>query len=248
MEGRIITVHATGPLDAARLPTAAPGPLADGRAVICFATLEQLAPRRDAYAALLDAEERERAARFRFARDRERYILGHGFLREQLARLAGIGPAELRFARGEFGKPALIGHGLRFNFSDTKDAVLVGAALGQEIGVDVETVERDVNHLEVAHHYFTAGEIGELRGDAASKRRFLELWTRKEAVLKASGVGIMDDLRALRVNGAANAVRIRHGDFLRMAADAYHVSTWRLDGTRIASVALERPAGVAIAG
>ncbi|MFN3874753.1 MAG: 4'-phosphopantetheinyl transferase family protein [Flavobacteriales bacterium] len=248
MEARLITIHAHGPCQAIIGPPGGDGPLRLGEARLCYATLERLSVRRDAYAALLDEEERQRAARFRFARDRERYILGHGYLRETLARLTGTDPAALRFERGEFGKPTLVGHELRFNFSDTKDAVLVGATLGQEIGVDVETMDREVSHLNVAHHYFTPEEIGELADDAASKRRFLELWTRKEAVLKASGVGITDDLRALRVNADINTVRFGHGDLQRMAADAYHVSTWRLDEARIASVALERNAEVVIAG
>jgi len=234
--GRSLIVQCA-PLATVRLdPPASVGPLMD-EAHVWFATLDALRDRMGTYADLLDTEEHERAARFRFEQDRERYILGHGLLRELLGRYLSADPVTIRMARGEFGKPYIAGHPLHFNLSDTKDAVLIAFSRHQEIGADVETMTRTVDHLAVSEHYFTPEEITDIADAADGKRRFLELWTRKEAVLKASGVGIMDDLRALRVDAEHNASTITHDAFVRMAAPEYHLRTWHLGADHIVSLA-----------
>jgi phosphopantetheinyl transferase len=194
--------------------------------------------------------------------DRERFIIAHGLLRTLLGERLGARPEELHIARGPYGKPYIEGTDLRFNLSDTKDALLIAFAHGREIGVDIETMTRTVDHMAVGEHYFTPEEIlaireagsiatlssgtvdppGRLPGavvENTSKRRFLEFWTRKEAVLKASGVGIMDDLRVLRVDGAVNTMTITHEVFMQYAAESYHLRTWHLGEDHIISVAQE---------
>lgn len=205
-----------------------------------FATLEALEPRLHELEALLDGHERDRAARFVHDRDRMRYVLGHGFMREVLSRVTGIPGDQIEFMRGPFGKPIMNGTDLHFNFSDTKDAVLIGIG-PEELGVDLETMDRRVDHERVAEHYFTPEEVKEIQGSAVNvdqKRMFLDFWTRKEAVLKASGVGIMDDLKVLRVQDGSHAIDIAHEEFIRMAAAQYHISTFALGATHIASIAL----------
>jgi 4'-phosphopantetheinyl transferase len=206
-----------------------------------FATLDALQTRVDGYANLLDSEEQARAARFRFEHDRERYILGHGLMRELLGRYLEMAPENVRMLRGPFGKPFIEDHPLHFNLSDTKDAILIAFTRELELGADVETMTRTVDHEAVSEHYFTPEEIGDIAGAPDGKRRFLELWTRKEAVLKASGVGIMDDLRVLRVDAEHNASTITHEAFLRMAALEYHLRTWHIGGDHIVSLAAAVP-------
>lgn len=232
---------------------------------VWYATLRDLLPRKDELNELLDPVELERAQRFRFENDRERFILGHGLLRSLIGKYLKRDGSLVRMARGPFGKPYLEGKDLRFNMSDTKDAVLIAFAHATEIGADIETMAREVDHDAVSKHYFTAPEIKAIReasaggsssgqrahslptaaaaanstfpDDAASKRRFLELWTRKEAVLKASGVGIMEDLRSLRVDGERNTMVIAHEAFLSMAAPEYHVQTYHIGDAHLISVA-----------
>lgn len=232
-----------------------------------FATLAGQRERIPEYQALLDPTEQQRVARFRFDVDRVRFIIAHGLLRTLLGERLSTRPEELRIERGPFGKPYIDGTDLRFNLSDTKDALLIAFTRGQEIGADIETMARTVDHIAVGEHYFTPEEIalikaaaetpmpdqastrsvdtlGRLPGAAngtAAKRRFLEFWTRKEAVLKASGVGIMDDLRVLRVDGALNAMTIQHEAFAQHAAESYHLRTWHWGEDHIVSVAQEGP-------
>ena len=262
-EGRLLTIHCAGPDPIAPVTPAADASGRDG-IKLHFATLAAHRDRIAGYRTLLDPVELERAARFRFEVDRERFIIAHGLLRSLLAEQLGARPDELRFGRGPYGKPHIEGSGLRFNLSDTKDALLIAIGNGGEIGVDVETMTRSVDHMAVSEHYFTQEEIGSIReaagdlrissgtvdppgrllGTAAenpTKRRFLEFWTRKEAVLKASGVGIMDDLRVLRVDGAVNAMTITHEAFVQHAAERYHLHTWHLGEDHILSVAQEEP-------
>lgn len=213
-------------------------PPAEGTAHLWFATLKGLHERTEEFNGLLDTEEQERAHRFHFRTDRDRYILGHGLLRTLLGRYLGQDATAVRMPRGRFGKPYVAGTDLRFSFSDTKDAILVAFTTGNEIGADIETMHRTVDHAGVSAHYFTPPEITAIEAAGTdAKRRFLEFWTRKEAVLKASGVGIMDDLRSLRVDDERNDLVIRHEAFMSMAAPAYHVHTWQVGSDHLISLA-----------
>ena len=237
-DGRSLIVHCTGP-ELARMQAGIPGPLLEGGPHAWFALLKALEDRTDRYHALLDPEELARAERFRYARDRERYILGHGLLRELLGKHLGADPKSLVLLRGEFGKPYLEGHPVHFNLSDTKDAVLVALAR-HPIGADIETMNRDTDHTRVGGHYFTTPEVESIKIAPDGKRRFLELWTRKEDVLKACGVGLMDDLHSLNVGEAFNRMRISHPDFVRLAAAEYHVRTASVGKDHLVSIAAER--------
>lgn len=235
---RSLIVHCEGPTPAV-LETDPPGGPTDGVAQVWYGTLPSLQDRAERYHALLDNEELARAARFRFPHDRQRYIIGHGLLRETLGRYLGLSAKDLVLLRGEFGKPYLEGHPIHFNLSDTKDAVLV-ALSKHPIGVDIETMNRHTDHVGVAEHYFTPPEVVSIAEAADGKRRFLELWTRKEAVLKACGVGLMDDLHSLEVGDALNKMKISHPAFVRLAAAEYHVRTLSLGDHHLISVASEQ--------
>ena len=190
---------------------------------------------------LLTSEELLRADRFRHAIDKDRFLIAHGSLRILLGRYLDRSPEMVSIQRGEHGKPFVDGS-LRFNLSDTKDAVLIGFTLDQEIGVDIETMSRTVDHAAVTTHYFSAQEEELINVQGRNgKRKFLELWTRKEAVLKASGVGIMDDLRVLKVDSATNAMTITHHEFVRMAATEYHVLSIPHGPDHVISIATPRP-------
>lgn len=236
MESRTLTLHCSGP-EAALLLPAGDLVLPTGGIHAWFGPIGPHAADLAELEALLDPDELRRAERFRFAHDRERFIVGHGLLRRVLSSYLGSAPQEVAFVRGAHGKPFLPDQGIQFNFSDTKDGILIAVSRELELGADVETMQRAVDHLAVSTHYFTPEEQEDILRASDTKRRFLELWTRKEAVLKASGVGIMDDLKVLRVDPAQVSLTIRHAEFLKMAHDQYHVGTWSLGEDHIISLA-----------
>ncbi len=89
-------------------PPPLPLALADGEVHVWRADLAAAAAREEALRHLMGEEERARAGRFAFERDRQRFVAAHGALRTILARYLGVGPRGLRFSSGQWGKPALL--------------------------------------------------------------------------------------------------------------------------------------------
>ena len=150
--------------------------------------LPQLARLRE----LLTPDERERAARFHFERDRDRYAIARAILRDLLA--SYIGTSQFAFATNNHGKPSLEPphHPLEFNVSHSGDLVLFGFTRTCEIGVDVERIRPDFATLEIANRFFAPDEAKVLAGLSERERTaaFFNCWTRKEAYIKARGVGL----------------------------------------------------------
>ena len=152
-------------------------------------------------AALLDAEERARLARLRFAPDKLRYLFAHALVRTTLSRYAPeTAPARWRFLTNEHGRPEIAaGAGappLRFNLSHTAGLVACAVTFGRDVGVDVEHLSPRrfdaAAWLEVAAAHFAPREVAGLQAQPAEARRerFFAIWTLKEAYLKARGLGL----------------------------------------------------------
>lgn len=147
--------------------------------------------------ALLSSDERERAGRFVFEHDRRRWAAARRALRRVLALRTGSDAASLRFGAGEFGKPRLLDHpDCAFSHSHSGSWVLIGVARadasGVEIGVDIEVDQPVAGIDDLLAQCFTPDEGRGLRAveGAEHSRRLLAGWTRKEACLKALGVGL----------------------------------------------------------
>lgn len=144
--------------------------------------------------AVLSPDELIRANRFAFEEDRGHFIIAHAALRTVLARYVGGDARELEFSTGEHGKPRLrqAFTDVRFNLSHTDGLALIAVSRGREVGVDVERVDDGIEFEQIADHYFEPRETWDLRTTPAEERatRFFDVWTRKEAALKASGTGI----------------------------------------------------------
>lgn len=145
---------------------------------------------------LLSADERARAARFVYDRDRRRFEVAHAALRTVLAQELGLDAAAMAFVAGEQGKPALTGERCpAFNLSHSGDVALLALATDAGIaalGVDVE-IDDDGRHSDaLAERVFTGDELVQYRGADPGQRgrAFLRGWTRKEACLKAAGTGL----------------------------------------------------------
>jgi 4'-phosphopantetheinyl transferase len=138
----------------------------------------------------LDARERERGARFRFAPDRQRFLASHSALRRILALYLRQPAAAVAIEIAAHGKPFVAGP-LRFNLSHAGELALCAVAR-REVGVDVERIRPGLDVLALARRFFPEAEARELDGmDAAARERFFfRLWTRREAYLKARGIGL----------------------------------------------------------
>ena len=153
-------------------------------------------------ASYLDQDERARAARFHFERDRRRFKAGRGVLRQILASYLDVAPNGVRFGYTENGKPYLPGHSeLRFNVSHSAETLVVAVARGRQVGVDVEVLPLDAADAGVAALVFCASEQAALEGtdDSDYSRIFARLWTRKEAYIKADGRGMTLQLNHIDV-------------------------------------------------
>ncbi len=161
----------------------------------------------------LSTHERARAARFRFARDRECFITARGVLREIVALYLDTPARQLTFGYGAHGKPFLTNpehSGLRFNVSHSLDVVLVAVAYEREVGVDVEHARSGLEVGAIADMVLSTPEkraLARLEGEA-KRRAFLRFWTRKEAYVKADGRGVSLPLELADVSVPADRVTV----------------------------------------
>ena len=151
---------------------------------------------------LLSTEEREKANRYRFHRDRSAFIVRRTALRILLGRNLQIEPEALCFSQNAFGKPSLAWPKqaeLAFSVSHTAGFVLLAIGTCEAIGVDVERVRYNLDFLALGRNVFTECELAWLTsadGQLAMADRFFRLWTAKEACLKAIGTGFGHDPRS----------------------------------------------------
>jgi len=162
-----------------------------------------------AHVALLDPLELRRYRAFHFAADAGRYAVAHANLRTILGGYCDRPPAKICFRAERFGKPELAdddaSSSIRFSLAHSRSIAVLAVAHGQPVGVDVEDV-RPIEP-EVADAHFSAKEncdLSTLRGDAWLDG-FYRCWTRKEAVLKAEGVGLHRALDSFDVGLLADA-------------------------------------------
>lgn len=169
----------------------------------------------------LSAEETARMEAFHFPNLARRFAVSHAVLRMLLENYTGIPGRRLVVKRRPAGKPELESpSGLHFNLSASADLAVYGFSLDGAVGVDVEQIRPFVELLPMARTVLTAEELRELLACPEQQQLtvFLRFWTRKEACLKAAGVGLSVDASTLDCRGnvpqwaeSASAVVPLHG-------------------------------------
>ena len=156
---------------------------------------------------LLAADESSRASRYVFARDRTHFVVARGLLRVILARYLDLEPAALRFVYGAYGKPALAhdtgGVALRFNLSHSGGYVLYAVTHQRELGIDIERMRPGfAREGGIAERFFSPHEVAALRALPLSLQAtaFFACWSRKEAYIKARGLGLAIPLESFDVS------------------------------------------------
>ncbi len=161
----------------------------------------------------LSPEERARAERFRFARDRERFVLGRSAMRTILGGRLGEDPPRVALSTAAAGKPVLPPEtGCHFNLSHSGDRGVFAVA-PRPLGVDLEAHREIPDALAMAERFFAPGEVDALRATPPAERSsaFLRGWTRKEAFVKAKGDGLQAPLGSFQVSLEAGASRVLLG-------------------------------------
>lgn len=183
-------------------------------------------------AAVLSDEERDRARRFAFDRDRQRFVVARGVLRGLLAARLGVRAQAVELVYGERGKPALAprfaASGLRFNVSHCEDVAVYGFSSGGEVGVDVEAVRAMPDADDVATRVFSGRENAAYRALDRRDRPlgFFQCWTRKEAFIKALGHGMYYPLDRFDVSLAPG----EPAELLRVEQSPEDRRRWRMTG------------------
>jgi 4'-phosphopantetheinyl transferase len=202
-----------------------------------FCALLDLPSRRiERLAETLSIDERERALRFHFERDRTRFLAGRGILREILGWLLRVSPGELLFSYGAHGKPRLAApdgeNHLYFNLAHSDSVAVYAVSRSHEVGIDLERIRSIHEAEEIAAHFFHERERARWLSLPSDQRAdaFFDFWTGKEALCKARGEGIGD--RMQQSDAAA-------------ARDVSNGSAWSLQSFR---PALDYTAAVAAKG
>lgn len=155
---------------------------------------------------LLNQEEKERAARFKFPAPRNQFVISRAMLRRVLGRYLRLEARDVHFRTTPNGKPELadtpdVHNDLRFNLSHTAGAALIAVTPRRQVGIDVERIRGDTNALELAERFFSRPEVEWLQSQSASARipAFFTCWTGKEAYIKAHGEGLSMPLSSFGV-------------------------------------------------
>lgn len=184
--------------------------LSDNEVQVWSVTLEQDATTLAHLHDLLNADEKQRAARFYFPADQRRYTVGRGVLRLLLGNYLQVAPPEVTFVYNPYGKPelALVNGAppLHFNLSHSGEMALYAFARQRPLGIDIERMKPDLAWRDLARHVFSPYEQQVLETIPATEQlsAFYRGWTRKEAYIKARGMGLSLALDQFDVTMQAN--------------------------------------------
>lgn len=229
------------------------GPASDGKALISrdrvaawWLPLDQI---REAdwerLEALLIEEELDRADRFHFERDKSVYIAAHAICRGLLSYCLGQAPQSWRFSVEDHGKPELIcSQGeprFRVNISHTRGLAAVALTQDHDIGVDVEWLQRDAPTEQLAKRMFAECERRLVVGAPEAERLdvFLNIWTLKEAYVKAIGKGLSQPLDAFAFD--LDALQISFTNRLADDPANWHFERYRPGPEHLMALAVHHP-------
>lgn len=161
---------------------------------------------------VLSPVERERAEKIRNLDLRLSYLQAKFAFRTILAAHLNVPPKDLQVTISRFGKPRLPAHGIEVSQSHSHDWSAVAVSAMSMVGIDVEHWRPLANCRQLACHIMTDQEarIFEELPQELRARKFLELWTKKEAVLKCAGLGLRQDPRGLHTGWHEPVVQFGH--------------------------------------
>ena len=199
----------------------------------------------------LTPDERRRAGKFHFLKDRDHFVVARGGLREVLSHYLPVQPYQISFSYNQYGKPMLsremFGESLRFNVTHSHEIALYAITRESEVGLDIEFIRDDIASLEIAERFFAPSEILMLRRlpPGLQTPAFFNCWTRKEAFIKALGEGLSHPLDQFVVS----LVPGYPARLIKTYCDPEEISRWSLvditlDAGYVAALAVEGSAPI----
>lgn len=193
------------------------------------AFLDQTPDQASLFESLLSEDEIARAWKYRFPLHRDRFVSRRAFIRLLLGRYLRTQAPEIDFEYTDYGKPLLASRHatkLRFNLSSSHNLALVAVAYGRDVGVNVEKINEALIEESIPEQFFSARETARLRALSRSCQTaaFFDCWARKEAYIKAKGMGLSLPLDSFDVSfGDAKPARL-----LRTLPDQQEAERWTM--------------------
>jgi 4'-phosphopantetheinyl transferase len=173
---------------------------------IWYCSLNQHESKLSKFSCLISSDEKLRQKQFIFQNDRRNFTITRGVLRTILGTYLNREPSNIIFHYSNRGKPRIQNDNhkpsLFFSVSHSKDFALYALSRNSEIGIDIENI-RDLTEMDlIVEHFFSEREKSIYQKLSESKKReaFFLCWTRKEAYLKAIGVGLYQPLSTFEVS------------------------------------------------
>ena len=213
-----------------RFPIETPLALPGDEVQLWRVALDAVGGDEDRWKAVLSPDESARATRFRFQRDRQRYVASRALLRMILAGYLAVDPGSVRFIYSAKEKPSLdpmhAGSNIAFNVAHSGGVALLAFTLGRDVGVDVEQIRDDFELEGIARRYFSPREQEQLAAlpEVGKAEAFFRCWSRKEAYIKATGDGLSLPLSQFDVSLASGEMN----GLLATRPDAAEAGRWRL--------------------
>lgn len=155
----------------------------------------------------LSDKEQERRSRFLTPDDFKTYGISHGILRLILSFYTNSDPDKLSYYYGINNKPGIPKDPVFFNLTHTKNAFAIAVTRNHYIGIDLEEINSGIEIKAIASNYFGLKERDYIfHSEKEAFERFFLIWTRKEALLKALGTGILDKLDEISLCDEENKI------------------------------------------
>ena len=164
----------------------------------------------------LSEDECSRATRYHFEKDSNRFILRRSILRILISNYLGVDAKHIQYCYGKRGKPRITNNysnePLNFNMSHSENLMLYAFASNQEVGIDIEHVRPIPEAMQIVESCFSDKEKIIFNGLTADLQEevFFQLWTRKEAFLKATGKGLDQSINGITVISSDDSVQIKN--------------------------------------
>ncbi|MGZ6346704.1 MAG: 4'-phosphopantetheinyl transferase family protein [Anaerolineales bacterium] len=197
-----------------------------GEVHVWLFSLEEPYKETTAWSQLLSREEINRAERYRFKKDRMRFVARRGILRQLLGHYCKTDPAGINYQVNPYGKPSLASNPLSFNLSKSGDWIAYVFTLEKDLGVDIEQVRPHTDLALLAKSAFSQEEQEELKALPPSLQveAFYHTWTQKEAFIKAKGLGLTQPLKDFSVSVDPG----KPGRLVSIKDSVNEVSSWKM--------------------